>query len=53
MIMSLERRVMISVRKFKELGATGDTELPEIQPVEQTPMKAQGIEKIEEDEHVK
>ena len=53
MIMSLERRVMISVRKFKELGATGDTELPEIQPVEQTPMKAQGIEKIEEDEHAK
>lgn len=41
MIMSLERRVMVSVRKFKELGAAGDKELPEAQPIEQIPMKAQ------------
>lgn len=40
MIMSLERRVMVSVRKFKELGATGDKELPEIEPIEQIPMKS-------------
>jgi DNA recombination protein RmuC len=48
MIMSLERRVMVSVRKFKELGAAGDTELPEIQPVEQMPMKSQSTEKIDD-----
>jgi DNA recombination protein RmuC len=41
MIMSLERRVLVSVRKFKELGATGDKELPEVQPIEQIPMKTQ------------
>ncbi|MFH1777124.1 MAG: DNA recombination protein RmuC [Candidatus Omnitrophota bacterium] len=41
MIMSLERRVMVSVRKFKELGATGDKELPEVQPIEQIPMRTQ------------
>ena len=44
MIMSLERRVLVSVKKFKELGASGDKELPEIQPVEQMPMKTQGKE---------
>ena len=41
MIMSLEQRVMVSVRKFKELGAAGDKELPGIQPVEQIPIKTQ------------
>jgi DNA recombination protein RmuC len=41
MIMSLERRIMVSVRRFKELGAAGDKELPEAQPIEQIPMKAQ------------
>lgn len=41
MAMSLERRVMVSVRKFKELGASGDKDLPEIEQVEQIPMKAQ------------
>jgi len=45
MIMSLERRVMVSVKKFKELGATSDKELPDINPVEQVPMKAQAQEK--------
>jgi len=46
MIMSLERRVMVSVKKFKELGATSDKELPEINPVEQVPMKAQANDKV-------
>ena len=41
MIQSLEGRVMVSVRKFKELGAAGDKDLPEAQPIEQIPMKAQ------------
>lgn len=41
MIMSLERRVMVSVKKFKELGATSDEDLPEIQQIEQSPMKTQ------------
>lgn len=49
MVMSLERRVMISVRKFKELGAAGDKELPEIQPIEQIPMKSQTTEKLEDE----
>jgi len=50
MVMSLERRVMVSVRKFKELGAAGDKELPEIQPIEQIPMKSQPTEKIENED---
>lgn len=49
MIMSLERRVMVSVRKFKELGAAGDKELPEAQPIEQIPMKTQEEKTPEED----
>jgi DNA recombination protein RmuC len=38
MVMSLDRRVMVSVRKFKELGASGDKDLPEVLPIEQIPM---------------
>ncbi len=49
MVMSLERRVMVSVRKFKELGVVGDKELPEIEPIEQIPMKSQENEKIEDE----
>jgi len=44
MIMSLERRVMVSVRRFKDLGASGDKELAESRQVEQIPMKTQGNE---------
>lgn len=49
MIMSLERRVLVSVKKFKDLGATGDKELPEIQPIEQIPMRTQGKENNSDD----
>ncbi|HNX90347.1 MAG TPA: DNA recombination protein RmuC [Candidatus Omnitrophota bacterium] len=38
MVMSLERRVMVSVRKFKDLGVVGDKELPEIKQIEQSAM---------------
>jgi DNA recombination protein RmuC len=40
-IMSLERRVLVSVKKFKELGAAGDKELKDVEPIEQSPMIAQ------------
>jgi len=41
MVRSLEQRVMVSVKKFKDYGAAGDKELPEIKPVEQIPVKSQ------------
>jgi len=41
MVMSLERRIIVSVKKFRELGASSDKELPEVKQVEQIPMKAQ------------
>lgn len=45
---SLERRVLVSTRKFKELGATGAGDIPEIDPVDSTPRTlpefSQGIE---------
>ncbi|MCK4857553.1 MAG: DNA recombination protein RmuC [candidate division Zixibacteria bacterium] len=34
---SLESRVMVSAREFKELGVTGKEELPEIKPVDTVP----------------
>ena len=43
-ILSLERRVLVSVRKFQELGAAGDKELPEVKVIEQQPMIAQEID---------
>ena len=37
MINSLDGRIMPSLRKFRELGATGADELPTIETIEQTP----------------
>jgi DNA recombination protein RmuC len=41
MVNSLDRRVMVSVRKFKELGATGSEDLSEPIPIEQLPIQNQ------------
>jgi DNA recombination protein RmuC len=42
---SLESRVMVSARRFAELGATGeDSELKELSPVERTPRRLQAPE---------
>lgn len=41
MVTSLESRVMVSVRKFKDLGAAGDKDLPEIGQVEDIAVKSQ------------
>jgi len=40
MATSLERRVMVSIRRFKELGASGDKDLPEIEEVEEIPVNS-------------
>ncbi|MEW6088744.1 MAG: DNA recombination protein RmuC [bacterium] len=44
MVSSLETRVMVSIRKFKELGASENKDLPEIASIECTPVKPQGEE---------
>lgn len=41
MVSSLETRIMVGVRKFKELGASENKDLPEITPIECTPVKSQ------------
>lgn len=41
MVRSLETRVMVSVRKFRELGAAGDRELPDLAQIEQVPQTPQ------------
>jgi len=49
MVNSLESRIMAGVRKFKELGASENKELPEITPIEQIPTKTQLEENRKED----
>ena len=49
MIMSLERRVMVSVKKFRELGASSDKDLPETDQIEQIPMKTGEHEHVTDD----
>jgi len=39
MIMSLEKRVLVNVRKFKDMGVVGGEDLPEAENIEQIPMK--------------
>lgn len=34
---SLERRVMVSTRKFQELGAASGEEMPEVEPIDEAP----------------
>ncbi len=38
---SLERRVLVSARKFRELGATAQAEIAEVEPVERIPRTVQ------------
>jgi len=47
MINSLDSRVMVSVRKFKELGVAGDSDLPELKQVAQLPVKRESSDSVE------
>ena len=40
MTSSLERRVLVSVRNFKELGASGKEDIATLEPIEQIPVKS-------------
>lgn len=46
MVRSLESRVMVSIRKFKELGAAGDKDLPELQQMEEISLKSSEEEPV-------
>lgn len=43
-VSSMEGRIMPSLRKFKELGATGADDIASIEPIEQTPRLIEGCE---------
>ena len=40
---SLEARVLPSVRKFKDLGATGQSEIPQLEQVDNSPRKVESL----------
>jgi len=44
MIGSLERRVIVSIKKFRELGVSGEKELPDIKQIDRNPLKTQEAE---------
>lgn len=44
MVTSLESRVLVSVRRFKELGVAVDGEIPALEQVEQIPLKKSELE---------
>lgn len=48
MIGSIEGRILPSVRKFKELGATGAEEIPTLEPIEQSPRQLEAAEPLEQ-----
>ena len=48
MIGSVEGRILPSVRKFKELGATGAEEIPMLDPIEQSPRQLEAVEPVEQ-----
>jgi len=50
MVKSLERRVMVSVRKFREMGVTGEGDLKDIKQVEELPLRECGD--LDEKEHI-
>jgi DNA recombination protein RmuC len=47
---SLESRVLPSARRFRELGAAGGDELPEIEPVESQPRQLTAPEALDPDD---
>jgi len=42
---SMERRVLVSARKFKELGAATGGEIPDLEPVDEVPRTLEAAEK--------
>jgi DNA recombination protein RmuC len=48
MIGSVEGRILPSVRKFKELGATGAEEIAMLEPIEQSPRQLEAVEPLEQ-----
>lgn len=44
---SLERRVMVSTRKFQELGAASGEEMPEVEPIDEAPRSLALPERVE------
>lgn len=45
-VASMETRVLVSARKFKELGATPDAQIESLVPVEKTPRELRAVELV-------